>query len=134
MKGEIINSKSILNYEIDKINFYKKNNQEIGPIVTEEYCQYEEEKYGDDLCNIYRKISDIREGKKIVNNILIQLIICTFLYVGTLREDSALLTSILYCIYIIGIITKISNNSKAASYIGYLYEKAKYNLKNKEGK
>lgn len=126
MKEKIIDSKSILNYEIDKINFYKKNNQEIGPIITEKYCKYEEEKYGDNLCDIYRKISDIREGKKIIKTILLQLVVVTFLYMGTLKEDSILLTSVLYCIYIIGIITKICNDSKATSYLGYLYEKSKY--------
>ena len=60
MKKDINNVKAVLHYEIDKINFYKQNNQEIGPIITEEYCEYEEEKYGNDLCKIYNTISDIR--------------------------------------------------------------------------
>ena len=35
MNKDAISAKSVLNYEINKINFYKKNNQEIGPVITD---------------------------------------------------------------------------------------------------
>ena len=94
MNKDAISAKSVLNYEINKINFYKKNNQEIGPVITDEYCEYEEKKYGDNLSKIYKKISDIREGKKIVNNVVIQIILVTILFARTLKENPTQIISL----------------------------------------
>lgn len=134
MKKDINNVKAVLHYEIDKINFYKQNNQEIGPIITEEYCEYEEEKYGNDLCKIYNTISDIQEGKKLINNILIQIIIVTIIYLITPQKGLLCYINLLYFIYMMIIIIKISNNSKTISCLAYLYQKAMYKLTHKRGK
>lgn len=55
---------NIIEYEIHKKDFYKNRNEKIGAVITNEYCEYEELKYGNSLTEIYIGLNKIREGKE----------------------------------------------------------------------
>lgn len=75
MKVDVYN---IIEYEINKVNFYKNRDETIEAIITDAYCIYEEIKYGDKLTEIYMGLSKIREGKEYLKKQLKHMFLILF--------------------------------------------------------
>lgn len=125
-----ITSKDILNYEIDKKSFYKKRNLTVDSVITSEFCEYEEKKYGESLTLIYSKMYEIEKGKSMLMFELKYLVVWTLLFVGfklnNANDTLNLLLNIVYMVNIIMIFLKTISNKYIKSYILYLFAKIIY--------
>ena len=142
-KGEYLTVKldvrKIIDYEIEKNKFYKNRNKKIEVIIDDEYCEYEEKKYGDDLTVIYQGLDKIRSGKEYLKSISIMLLtllsggaLHIFQFKNGINTNSFLfnLNSILLSMLIIYFIGKLVQISKYKEYIRYVCERLKINLRN----
>lgn len=132
----MIQNKDIIQYEIDKKQFYKKRSQSIGAIISDDFCEYEEKKYGDKLSLIYKKISENNTGKKHIISLIKYILLITIVYFVLLlnktKSDYTYINTIIYLIATLIGLKYYLVNKKVLTYISFVIEKKTYELKNKE--
>lgn len=138
-----IDSKDIINYENKKKEFYDKRNKKIEAIIDDEYCEFEEKVYGDNLSTIYQGLDEIRKGKEHLRILLFQILIALVPFAKNIaypqnREGFIqFLSKIEFIIWIalmIAILWNVVNINKYKTYVLFLIEKMKISVNKQLGK
>lgn len=129
-----INVHNIVEYELHKEDFYKNRNEKIEAVITKEYCEYEELKYGNNLTEIYIGLSKITEGKYFFKKHLKHMVLITIIMILISLVQYFFKENICNLLFNIGIILPlvivtltVINIKKYWLFLKYLYFKKEIN-------
>ena len=124
----MVTERDLVIYELIKKEFYTKRNKKIEAIIDEDYCEFEENYYGDKLTDIYIKADDVRKAKSLFfENILLTFISVSITISFMLQADLNLnfkeTSNFLIVLTNLLMLIKWLIISKYKSYIKYIFAK-----------